>query len=247
MPETDAIQLGVNVDHVAAIRQARLTAYPDPIAAAEAALRGGADSITVHLREDRRHIQERDVEKLLATLAAPLNLELAVTEEMLAFAERARPAYCCLVPERREELTTEGGLEVSGQIGRIKQAVVRLQTAGCKVSLFIDADAGQIAAAARSGADMIEIHTGAYAEARTEAEREREFARIRDGVARGGDLGLQVNAGHGLHYDNTRDVAALPGVAELNIGHAIVARAVFTGLEEAVKEMRRLLREAGRG
>ncbi|MGI9228453.1 MAG: pyridoxine 5'-phosphate synthase [Gammaproteobacteria bacterium] len=239
------IKLGVNVDHVATIRQSRLTAYPDPVQAALIATRAGADSITVHLREDRRHIQDHDVKLLKQTLDVPLNLEMAVTEEMLVFAEQTRPTYCCLVPERRQELTTEGGLDVLQQKERVRQAVKRLQQAGCQVSLFIDADAGQIDAAAWTGADMIEIHTGTYADAKTESDRLSELDRIKQGMALGSGHHLQLNAGHGLHYDNVQAIVALPGLVELNIGHAIIARAMFCGMEQAVKEMRGLLDQSG--
>jgi pyridoxine 5-phosphate synthase len=235
--------LGVNIDHVATLRQARRTRYPDPVQAAFLAEQAGADSITVHLREDRRHIQERDVIMLRDVLLTPLNLEMAVTEEMLAVAERVRPEYCCLVPERREELTTEGGLDVAGQRERVTAACRRLAEAGIRVSLFIDADPDQIRAARDCGAPAIEIHTGHYADAPL-AEQPGHLDRIREGARLAAQLGLQVNAGHGLNYQNVRDIAAIPEIVELNIGHAIIARAVFTGLPEAVAEMKRLMREA---
>ena len=242
---TDAeILLGVNIDHVATLRQARGTRYPDPVQAAIEAEQSGADSITLHLREDRRHIQERDVTLLKDILQSRMNLEMAVTGEMLAIAERFRPEDCCLVPERREELTTEGGLDVAGQQARIADACARLQEAGVRVSLFIDADARQVAAAAAAGAPCIEIHTGRFADATDARTRERELARIVEAVRMGVGAGMQVNAGHGLHYHNVKTIAAIPDIRELNIGHAIVARAVFTGLAAAVAEIKRLMREA---
>jgi pyridoxine 5-phosphate synthase len=235
------ILLGVNIDHVATLRQARGTRYPDPIQAAIEAETAGADSITLHLREDRRHIQERDVEMLHGILLTRMNLEMAVTDEMLAFAEGIRPADCCLVPERREELTTEGGLDVAGQQPRMRAACARLAAAGIRVSLFIDADPAQVQASAAVGAPVIEIHTGHYADATDNAARQAEYRRIAAAAELGAELGLQVNAGHGLNYQNVAPIAALPMVRELNIGHAIVARALFTGLREAVAEMKRLM------
>ena len=242
-----SIQLGVNIDHVATLRQARGTRYPDPVQAAAIVEQAGGDSVTLHLREDRRHIQERDVEILRETLQTRMNLEMAVTEEMLAIAERVRPADCCLVPERREELTTEGGLDVRGQKERLREACAGLAEAGVRVSLFIDADPAQIEAAAEVGAPCIEIHTGHYADAEPGAPQEAEFRRIVAAVEQGTDLGLRVHAGHGLHYHNVAPVAALRDVHELNIGHAIIARALFTGLEEAVREMKRLMLAARAG
>ena len=236
----ETILLGVNVDHVATLRQARGTRYPDPVQAAFMAEAAGADLITIHLREDRRHIQERDVEILGATLDTRMNLEMAVTEEMLAYAERMRPEDVCLVPERREELTTEGGLDVAGQSDRIREACTRLAGAGIRVSLFIDPDPRQIDAAAEAGAPVIEIHTGRYAEERGE-ERERELARIRAAAQRGERRGLVVNAGHGLGYHNVSDIARIEPIRELNIGHAIIARAVFCGLDRAVRDMKGLM------
>jgi pyridoxine 5-phosphate synthase len=241
MQASSHILLGVNIDHVATLRQARGTPYPDPVEAAALAERSGADSITLHLREDRRHIQDRDVLVLRERLTTRMNLEMAVTEEMLAFAERVRPQDCCLVPERREELTTEGGLDVAGQLPRVRAACERLADAGVRVSLFIDADPVQVEAAAAAGAPCIEIHTGHFADATEAAARDSELARIRAAVAAGVAAGLQVNAGHGLHYENVQTLAAMTDVRELNIGHAIVARAVFTGLGEAVAEMKRLM------
>ncbi|MNZ30283.1 Pyridoxine 5'-phosphate synthase [compost metagenome] len=241
MTEANRILLGVNIDHVATLRQARGTRYPDPVKAALDAEEAGADGITVHLREDRRHIQERDVRILQEVLQTRMNFEMGVTEEMLAFAEIIRPAHVCLVPERREELTTEGGLDVAGQEQRIHEAVQRLSAIGCEVSLFIDTDERQIAASARVGAPAIELHTGRYADAHTPAEVALELARIRDGVEFGLSHGLIVNAGHGLHYHNVEAVAAIPGVNELNIGHALIAHAVFVGLKQAVAEMKALM------
>ncbi len=247
MTASGGIRLGVNIDHVAGLRQARGTRYPDPVQAALLVEQGGADAVTLHLREDRRHIQERDVHLLREVLTTPMNLEMAVTEEMLAFAERVRPEDCCLVPERRLELTTEGGLDVAGQTDRVRAACARLADAGVRVSLFVDPDPRQIEAAAAVGAPVIEIHTGRYADAPDAAGRDAELARIAAAAAQAAAAGLQVNAGHGLHYHNVEAVAALPEVCELNIGHAIVARAVFTGLEAAVREMKRLMRAARTG
>ena len=234
------ILLGVNVDHVATLRQARGTRYPDPIEAAFTAEAAGADLITVHLREDRRHIQERDVEILRSTLATRLNLEMAVTEQMQAFAERTRPEDCCLVPERREELTTEGGLDVAGQRERIRDACARLAEAGIRVSLFIDPEARQIEAAAEVGAPVIEIHTGRFAEERGDP-RARELDRIREAADRGESCRLVVNAGHGLGYHNVSDIARIAPIRELNIGHAIISRAILSGLDRAVRDMRHLM------
>ncbi|MBB3191069.1 pyridoxine 5'-phosphate synthase [Halomonas cerina] len=233
------ILLGVNIDHIATLRQARGTRYPDPVQAALLAEEAGADGITVHLREDRRHIQERDVRLLDEVLTTRMNLEMAVTEEMLAFAEKIRPAHVCLVPEKREELTTEGGLDVVGSLDAVVAACRRLAVAGCEVSLFIDPEPAQIEAAVTAGAPVIELHTGAYAEARGEAAA-LEHARLSAAVEMAADLGLTVNAGHGLHYHNVEAIAAIPGLHELNIGHGIIARALFVGLKEAVAEMKRL-------
>ena len=236
--------LGVNIDHIATIRQARGTRYPDPVQAAIEAEQAGADGITVHLREDRRHIQDRDVEILKEVLQTRMNLEMAVTDEMIGIAERIKPAHCCLVPEKREELTTEGGLDVVGQRDKIKNACQRLADAGIEVSLFIDADQQQIETSAEVGAPAIEIHTGHFADLTEKADAIEELKRIILGVEQGIDAGLIVNAGHGLHYHNVEDVAAIPDINELNIGHALIARAMFTGLPEAVKEMKRIMREA---
>lgn len=241
---TATMLLGVNIDHVATLRQARGTRYPDPIQAAIEAEQAGADAITLHLREDRRHIQDRDVEMLKDILQTRMNLEMAVTDEMLAIAARIRPADCCLVPERREELTTEGGLDVTGQRERMREACAQLAEAQVRVSLFIDADPAQIDAAAEVGAPVIEIHTGHFADAETPAQRDIELAKVVQAVEHGIGLGLHVNAGHGLHYHNVQAIAAIPGVRELNIGHAIIARALFSGLQPAVREMKQLMREA---
>ncbi len=245
MPEsvTD-ILLGVNIDHVATLRQARGTQYPDPVQAAIEAEQAGADAITLHLREDRRHIQDRDVFMLRDILQTRMNLEMAVTEEMLVIASEVKPDDCCLVPESREELTTEGGLEVKGQLSRMKEACSRLAEAHVRVSLFIDPDVEQIQASAEVGAPVIEIHTGRFADAETAEERRHEFERICTAVDAGIKAGLHVNAGHGLHYHNVESIAALIGIRELNIGHAIIARAVFTGLQESVREMKKLMRDA---
>jgi pyridoxine 5-phosphate synthase len=229
---------------VATLRQARGTRYPDPIQAAIDAEQAGADGVTLHLREDRRHIQERDVRMLKDILQTRMNLEMAVTDEMLTIAEQVKPQDCCLVPERREELTTEGGLDVAGQVARITDACSRLGETGVKVSLFIDARPEQVEAAAQCGAPAIEIHTGHFADAPSEAQRREELETITKAVKLGIELGLQVNAGHGLHYHNVGAIAGIVGVKELNIGHAIVARAVFTGLGEAVREMKRLMLQA---
>ena len=243
---TAPMLLGVNIDHVATLRQARGTRYPDPVQAAIEAEQAGADAITLYLREDRRHIQDRDVEMLKDILQTRMNLEMAVTDEMLAIAARIRPADCCLVPERREELTTEGGLDVAGQRERMRDACARLAEAQVRVSLFIDADLKQIDAAAEVGAPVIEINTGHFADAESPAQRAAELAKVIQAVEHGIGLGLQVNAGHGLHYHNVQALAAIPGIRELNIGHAIIARAVFSGLQPAVTEMKRLMREAQR-
>ena len=236
--------LGVNIDHIATLRQARGTRYPDPLQAAIESEQAGADSITLHLREDRRHIQERDVLLLKDVLQTRMNLEMAVTTDMLAFAEQLQPEDCCLVPERREELTTEGGLDVAGQLPRIREACARLQAAGIRVSLFIDAEPAQIAAAAESGAPCIEIHTGHFADAADVRQQDEELARIADAVRQGVAAGLTVHAGHGLNYHNVKSIAAIAEIRELNIGHAIIARALFSGLGTAVAEMKRLMREA---
>jgi pyridoxine 5-phosphate synthase len=236
----DPIHLGVNVDHVATLRQARHTRYPDPVTAALVAEQSGADSITVHLREDRRHIQVRDVEVLLRSVQTRVNLEMAVTDSMIELAAKHRPSDCCLVPERREELTTEGGLDVAGQKHRVADACKALAQHGIRVSLFIDPDPAQIEASAEAGAPVVELHTGAYAEAAAGGVA-RELARIDAGVARARSLGLVVHAGHGLNYHNVTPIAALRSIVELNIGHAIVAQALFDGFAGAVAKMKALM------
>lgn len=240
------ILLGVNIDHIATLRNARGTTYPDPVQAAFVAEQAGADGITIHLREDRRHITDRDLMLISQTVQTRLNLEMAVTEEMIEIACQTQPDFCCLVPEKRQEVTTEGGLDVVGNEEKIADAIKRLSLAGIKVSLFIDPDHEQINAADRVGAPFIEIHTGAYADAEDEMAQEKEFVRIRDAVVYAASKGLKVNAGHGLHYHNVQRIAALPELYELNIGHAIIGRAVFSGLAPAVEEMKRLMREARR-
>ena len=238
------ILLGVNVDHIATLRQARGTSYPDPAHAAAVAEHAGADGITIHLREDRRHIQDRDVYVMAKTIQTRMNLEIAVTDEMIDIALDVKPAYVCLVPEKREELTTEGGLDVLGNLQKITGATTKLTQAGIKVSLFIDADKAQIDAAKQTGAPYIEIHTGAYADAETENEQLAELARIREGVQYAAAQGIIVNAGHGLHYHNVKPIAQIPEIYELNIGHAIIARAAIDGLEKAIRDMKRLMIEA---
>jgi len=240
MAHSASIHLGVNVDHVATLRQARGTRYPDPVMAALLAEQSGADSITVHLREDRRHIQARDVEVLLRTSQTRVNLEMAMTDAMIDFAVRHRPSDCCLVPERREELTTEGGLDVAGQVTRVAAACRKLAEHGIRVSLFIDPDEAQIAASAAAGAPVVELHTGAYADASGSAIA-TELERIRSAAQRASGMGLRVHAGHGLNYHNVSAVAAIPEIVELNIGHAVVAQAVFDGLAGAVAKMKALM------
>lgn len=258
------IELGVNIDHVATLRQQRHTWYPDPLEAALRAEEAGADLITLHLREDRRHIQDADVQNIRPALRTRMNLECAITPEMLAIACRVIPQDVCLVPEKREELTTEGGLDVAGKFDEVKQAVDQLHDAGIRVSLFIDPEDAQVDAAVRAGAEVIELHTGAYAQAYERLLRpggstpvgmrisgnaqstdrgavDFELARLRTAIALGVRNGLRVNAGHGLHYDNVNEIVALAGIAELNIGHAIVARAVFDGWEKAIRDMKALL------
>jgi|SRR5690554_110224 len=238
------IYLGVNIDHVATVRNARGVNYPDPVEAAAIAERAGADGITVHLREDRRHITDRDVEILAQTIQTRMNLEMAVTEEMLSIACRIKPTFCCLVPEKREELTTEGGLDIVGQQEKITAAVQRLSEHGIATSLFIDADKQQIDAAVATGAPIIELHTGHYADATDDRTRAQLLAQLRDAAEYAQAAGLQVNAGHGLHYHNTAAVAAIPQLVELNIGHAIIARAVIVGLEQAVRDMKIIMQQA---
>jgi pyridoxine 5-phosphate synthase len=239
-PTGQVIDLGVNIDHVATVRNARGTVYPDPLKAALLAEEAGADVITLHLREDRRHIKDADVRAIRPRLATRMNLECAVTAEMLDFACGIRPQDVCLVPEKREEVTTEGGLDVRRYFSEVQAAIRQLQAEGIRVSLFIDADEDQIRAAAELGAPVIELHTGRYAEA-GDAERQHELERIRQGVEIGLAHGLQVNAGHGLHYTNVQAIAAIPGIAELNIGHAIVAQAVFDGWQKAVRDMKAIM------
>lgn len=238
---TNRILLGVNVDHVATLRQARGTRYPDPVQAALLAEEAGADGITIHPREDRRHIQDRDVFMLKETLQTRMNLEMAVTDAMIAFAKQVEPEHICLVPEKREELTTEGGLDVVGQEAKVLAACEELGGMGAEVSLFIDPDPYQIDAAVRCGAPAIEIHTGHYAETNDKAVQEKERLRIVAAVEHALKHNLIVNAGHGLHYHNTHEIASIPGMNELNIGHSIMARALFTGMKEAVSEMRKIL------
>ena len=243
MSKTRPIHLGVNIDHVATLRQARGTPYPRPADAVVVAERAGADSITVHLREDRRHIQDADLPAIAAVMQTHMNLELAVTDEMLGIACGFAPSDCCLVPERREEVTTEGGLDVAGQVDRIRAACTRLADAGIRVSLFIDPEERQLEAAVECGAPVVELHTGAYADVAGE-RRAEELQRIAHAAEYGDRLGLVINAGHGLNYDNVGEIAAIPQIVELNIGHAIVSRAVFDGLSVAVSEMKRLMAEA---
>ena len=237
------ILLGVNIDHIATLRQARGERYPDPVHAALAAEIAGADSITLHLREDRRHIQDADVRALRPLLQTRMNLEMAVTEEMVAVAIEVRPADCCLVPERRQEITTEGGLDVVAGAARVRAATTQLKAAGVRVALFIDPDPRQIEAAALAGAPAVELHTGAYARAEG-ARVTTELERLRTGARLAASLGLEVHAGHGLNYHNVQPVAALTELTELNIGHALIAHALFVGLPAAVREMKALMTEA---
>lgn len=232
------LTLGVNIDHVATIRQARRTVEPDPIAAAILAELAGADGITAHLREDRRHMQDRDIWRLRETVRTHLNLEMAATAEMVQIALDVKPDYVTLVPERREEVTTEGGLDIAGQVDRLKAVVDKLQSAAIPVSLFIDPDPAQIAASAQVKAQFIELHTGRYAEAKTPAQVQQEIASLATGCKQAISLGLRVNAGHGLTYWNVRPIAALPGMEELNIGHSIISRAVLVGIDRAIREMK---------
>ncbi|CNC23538.1 pyridoxine 5'-phosphate synthase [Yersinia intermedia] len=238
--------LGVNIDHIATLRNARGTIYPDPVQAAFIAEQAGADGITVHLREDRRHITDRDVRILRQTIQTRMNLEMAVTDEMVDIACELQPHFCCLVPEKRQEVTTEGGLDVAGQLDKMTIAVSRLSEAGILVSLFIDPDTRQIDAAVAVGAPYIEIHTGAYADATTDLVRQAELVRITKAATYAAGKGLKVNAGHGLTYHNVQPIAALPEMHELNIGHAIIGQAVMTGLAAAVTDMKVLMREARR-
>ena len=235
-----SIALGINIDHVATLRQARRGRFPDPVHAALTAEMAGADSITLHLREDRRHIQDNDVRVLKGLLKTHMNLEMAVTEEMIAIAMEVRPEDCCLVPERRAEVTTEGGLDAASQIARLKDAVARLGAQGIRVSLFIDPDLRQIDAAAQIGAPAVELHTGAYADS-SGSRQATELERLHSGARHAASLGLQVHAGHGLDYYNVQAVAAIRELVELNIGHAVISRAVFDGLPAAVREMKTLM------
>lgn len=243
-PNGPAIDLGVNIDHVATLRNARGTVYPDPLQAALLAEEAGADAITLHLREDRRHIKDADVRAIRPQLRTRMNLESAVTAEMLDFACEIRPQDACLVPERREEITTEGGLDVVKYFVQVQAAVRQLQGQGIRVSLFIDADAAQIQAAAETGVPVIELHTGRYADAHDETAQQQELVRVKAGVLEGIRRGLKVNAGHGLHYTNVQAIAAIPDIAELNIGHAIVAQAIFSGWQKAVADMKAIMVKA---
>lgn len=243
-PQSSIIDLGINIDHVATLRNARGTVYPDPLQAALLAEEAGADAITLHLREDRRHIKDADVELIRPQLRTRMNLESAVTSEMVDFSCRIKPQDVCLVPERREEVTTEGGLDVVKYFAEVSAAIKQLQGEGIRVSLFIDADAAQIQAAAEAGAPVIELHTGRYADAHDAAQQQAELQRVERGVLEGVKRGLKVNAGHGLHYTNVQAIAAIQDIAELNIGHAIVAHAVFVGWQNAVREMKAIMTAA---
>lgn len=233
-----AVLLGVNIDHVATLRQARGTHYPDPVQAALLCEESGAEGITLHLREDRRHIQDDDVRRMRPALKTRMNLEMAVTDEMVAFAKEIKPQHVCFVPERRQELTTEGGLDVAGQLDKVKNATQALIAIGCDVSLFIDADFAQIDAAVACGAPTIELHTGAYADAETEEKQQQELKRIIDATRYASEKGLVVNAGHGLNLQNVAPIAAIPQIHELNIGHSIIADSIFVGLAQAVQQMK---------
>lgn len=243
------LRLGVNVDHVATVRNARGGALPDPVRAAHLAIAAGADGITAHLREDRRHIRDADMARLAAELAAPLNFEMAATEEMLALAEKLRPHAACLVPEKREERTTEGGLDVVGQALALEPAIARLARAGCRVSLFIEPDEAPIAMAAKLGAPVVELHTGTWCHAVADGLHDKaraEFERLKAGAALGVSLGLEVHAGHGLDYDTARELASIPAFAEFNIGHFLVGEAIFIGFAEAIAAMRKAMDEGSR-
>jgi len=241
-----SIFLGVNIDHIATLRQARGTQYPSLVEAAKICENSGADSITLHLREDRRHIQDNDVEELKSCLTTKMNLEMAATDEMLKIATKILPEDCCLVPEKRQELTTEGGLDVASQLGKMKEVCSELSTNNIKASLFIDADNNQIEAAVECGAPIIEIHTGHYADASTSSEKQKELQKISNACNYALSLGLQVNAGHGLTLENTKAIAEIGTIVELNIGHSIISRALFVGLSVATSEMKQLLQEARR-
>jgi len=243
---THPLRLGVNIDHVATLRQVRGTAYPDPLFAALVAEQSGADSITLHLREDRRHIQDHDVERMRAALQTRMNLEMAATDAMVAIARRVRPQDVCLVPEKRQELTTEGGLDVASQVPRLREICAALRETGSRVSLFVDPEPAQLEASLEAGAPVVELHTGAYAE--TAGERQAlELARLAEAARYGSRIGLTVHAGHGLHYQNVQPVAAVPEIVELNIGHSIVARALIDGMAAAVREMKALMSAARAG
>lgn len=243
MSKENPIYLGVNIDHVATLRQARGTTYPRPAEAADVAERAGADSITVHLREDRRHIQDHDLREINEVMRTHMNLEMAVTDEMVGIAKQLQPTDVCLVPEKREELTTEGGLDVAGQLDKVRAACMELGSAGIRVSLFIDPEREQLDAAVAAGAPVVELHTGKYADSEGDEQAE-ELERIINAARYGHGLGLVINAGHGLHYQNVKPIARIEQVVELNIGHAIIARAIFDGLGSAVAEMKRLMLEA---
>ncbi len=243
---THPLRLGVNIDHVATLRQVRRATFPDPLYAALVAEQSGADSITLHLREDRRHIQDHDVTRMRAALQTRMNLEMAATEPMLAIARSVRPQDCCLVPEKREELTTEGGLDVAGQVARLRECCAGLRDAGIRVSLFVDPEPAQLQASLEAGAPVVELHTGAYADSTGERQA-MELMRIAEAARFGSRIGLTVHAGHGLNYHNVQPVAAIPEIVELNIGHAIVARAVMDGIGPAVREMKALMDAARRG
>ncbi len=243
MSSRKSIELGINIDHVATVRQARRAPYPDPVHAALLAEQAGADNITLHVREDRRHIQDRDVRSLRPLLLTRMNLEMGLTSEMLDIAVDVKPHDVCLVPENRQEITTEGGLDVAADVDRVAQGVRKLSAAGIRVALFIAPDLAQVDAAKRSGAPVIELHTGSYAETTGPAQA-REFERLASAARRAAGLGLDVHAGHGLTYHNVRPVAAIPEIVELNIGHCIIARAIVSGLERAVRDMKQLMNEA---
>ncbi len=241
------ILLGVNIDHVATLRQARGTFYPEPIQAALVAEQAGADGITAHLREDRRHIQDRDIFLLKEMLHTRLNMEMAVTDEMVALATKVKPYACCLVPEKREELTTEGGLDIAGNLKRMQWACDVLKSSDIEVSLFIDPDKSQIDAAVKAGAPVVELHTGCYADAKNPAQQDKELTRIREAAYYAYSAGLQVNAGHGLHFYNVEKICAIPEIVELNIGHSIIAQALFSGLSQTVKDLKHIMRQARLG
>ncbi|WP_454657470.1 pyridoxine 5'-phosphate synthase [Bosea beijingensis] len=246
----DRLRLGVNIDHVATVRNARGGTLPDPVRAAHLAIAAGADGITAHLREDRRHIRDVDVERLATELTRPLNFEMGATEEMIALAERLKPHAACLVPEKREERTTEGGLDVVGQEAHLTPVIARLRAAGCRVSLFIEPDEAPIAMAAKLGAPVIELHTGSWCHAVIDGEAakaEAEFQRLANGAALGAKLGLEVHAGHGLDYDTARTLARVPAFVEFNIGHFLIGEAIFIGLEEAIRRMRQAMDEGRAG